>query len=196
MKYKLSNVIPTDVIDVLLAVEASVDPTERGPLGAPSLLKYVPIQFEHSSLYEVRDKGRGLYDPYQSKYEGLESGLVMACRFDTVPGLREVVNDAIGQIFDTIDGESHQFMGDFFRISRYVPGQHVRIHVDDYDDYNLGFLIIFKEPAVGGEFVLDGTDVGLHVGDMLLFSNGVPHEVLPIVEGNRLAAFGRFKLIQ
>lgn len=170
--------------------------TELGDTKSAGLLQYVPIQYDQSALFELRDQKRKLYDPYDEKYNGLRSGLVMTCHFDMIPNFRQLVDRVIVDTFGLESTDDYSMMGDFFRISRYQSGEHVRIHVDDYDEFTLGFLMIVQEPTDGGNFILNGVDMNLRVGDLLLFSNGIPHEVLPIVSGIRIAAFGRFTINQ
>lgn len=188
MKQHIKNLLPPHITDQLMSLHDNIQSGNHTS-------KYVPIQYERSTLYDTRDITRGLYNPYDHKYDGYTSGRVATYQLHEIPDLENHIHQAIQQTFD-IDISAYQLMGDFARISHYECNEHVRIHVDDYDQFNLGVFIMIHPATQGGTFVLNGEPLTFDVGDCLIFSNGIPHEVTPIQTGFRIATFTRFKLLQ
>lgn len=80
------------------------------------------------------------------------------------------------------------------RFNRYNVGQKYAEHVDFFRQEGIqtdwSFTLFLTDDYEGGELVIDGTEVKLPRGDMILYPSGQLHEVLPVTKGTRTAAIG------
>lgn len=76
---------------------------------------------------------------------------------------------------------------EFARYRRYLPGDYIKLHNDNYKNNNRKVTIIFgiNDQYTGGELYIDNTEFKILRGDMLLFSSEIMHEVKTVTGGVR-----------
>jgi Rps23 Pro-64 3,4-dihydroxylase Tpa1-like proline 4-hydroxylase len=76
---------------------------------------------------------------------------------------------------------------EFTRYRRYLPGDYIKPHNDNYKNGNRKVTIIFgiNDQYSGGELCINNTEFKILRGDMLLFSSEIMHEVKTVTDGVR-----------
>lgn len=176
MKYHiLRNFVPQSLIDEILSQQSKIPTTDVLPdtLGN-AFMRWKLVR----SANETANGNPGI--------------------FLTLPLFQElfdVTADAINQAFGTTTEDVHR-VDELFRVSRYSAPQGIPPHRDRPGNCEFTWLFELNDDFEGGEFVLDGQELMLNKGDMLLFNNRLIHEVRPVISGTRYAAFTKFKFIQ
>ena len=76
---------------------------------------------------------------------------------------------------------------EFAKYRRYLPGDYIKPHNDNYKNENRKITIIFgvNDQYEGGELCIDGKEFKILKGDMLMFPSQIIHEVKTVISGVR-----------
>jgi len=76
------------------------------------------------------------------------------------------------------------------KYSRYKKGQHYKLHTDapwmGQTRTDLSCTLFLSRDYKGGELVIDGKSYKGRPGEAIIYECGLPHEVLPVTEGERI----------